>query len=188
MFSRASTLMSWLKIFQSILSLHLLTYNSMVWQDSLLSPLHQVLVWMKGRWTSISPALISQSSFWFLSVGLEGVIVVWVEVLVVVLEAAVQERAGFQRLLQQAAKQSTALASQEARLLPVTSQWWHWEAFSYPRTVFHTWWCAHLVILHFHFFQSSWGYSVSWTTNDASQLPTMSDETEVQRYSFKIRL
>lgn len=39
----------------------------------------------------------------------------------VVLRAAVQERAGSQMILQQAAKLSTALASQEARLLPVTS-------------------------------------------------------------------
>lgn len=39
-----------------------------------------------------------------------------------VVEAAMQERAGSQRLFQQAAKLSTALVSQEARLLPVTSQ------------------------------------------------------------------
>lgn len=35
---------------------------------------------------------------------------------------AVQERAGSQRLLQQAAKLSTDLVFQEARLFPVTSQ------------------------------------------------------------------
>lgn len=124
---------------------------------------------------------------------------VWVEVLVGMLVAAVQEgaaaRAGSHRLMQQAAKLGAALASQQARL---SFQSHHSDGatkhFLAFQASFHAWWCAQGAF-HSLIFPDKLGLlsilnhkePFCAELDDVCQLPTMSDGSEVQRYCVKIR-